>query len=206
MDTTAKLVLFPHGHDLPTAGVDDLAGLLRDIGLVTGETMELEGRRHHLLGDGLFDLVTFLGCAPSLELAPPASGQPGPMDFVSLCPMGPFPVPRLRRGRNTTAPPCPACGSRDPGWRWQGATGSCNACGAAADAAALPWRKSAAVGSFFLDLWAIYPAEAVPAPALLEHLAGFSGGPWRYGYLLDEIEDAVASPGAFAPTAAATGG
>lgn len=187
MESTAILVLYPHHHPVKAGDAAPLVEVLATVGLI-GAAVPMGGRNHYATGDGLLDLITFLGCAPHLVLeAPPA---PGPMDFVNVGLTGPLAAPRLRRGRNTITPPCPGCGARDPRWAEVpgdgGAALRCNACGAVTAAAALNWRKTAAVANCFIDIWGIYPAEAVPSPALMARLEGFSGGPWRHAYLLDE--------------------
>jgi len=192
MESTAILTLYPHHHPVDATAATTLLDLLATVGLM-GSAVRMGERTHYATGDELLGLVTFLGCAPHLVLEPPPA--PRPMDFVNVALNGPLSVPRLRRGRNTIAPPCPACGTR--GHRWDAVPGDgipavcCNACGTVTPAAGLNWRKTAAVANCFIDIWGIYPAEAVPNPALMDRLAAFSGGPWRHAYLLDEWEPAV---------------
>ncbi|MDZ7753129.1 MAG: hypothetical protein U5S82_16080 [Gammaproteobacteria bacterium] len=188
MESTAILVLYPHYHPVEAGEAATLVDLLATMGLI-GDAVPMEGHTHYATGDELLNLVTFLGCAPHVMLEPPPA--PGPMDFVNVGLTGPLSAPRLRRGRNTITPPCPTCGAREH--RWEALPGDggpelrCNACGTVTAAVSLNWRKTAAVANCFIDIWGVYPAEAVPNPALMERLAAFSGGPWRHAYLLDEL-------------------
>lgn len=192
MEPTALLVLYPHHHAVEAAHDTALVERLAILGLI-GAAVSMGKRTHYATGDEFLNLVTFLGCAPHLALEPPPA--PCPMDFVNVSLSGPLGAPRLRRGRNTVTPPCPGCGARDHCWDPVPGPGGpalrCNACGTITPAAELNWRKTAAMANCFIDIWGIYPAEAVPNPALMERLAAFSGGPWRHAYLLDEWDPPV---------------
>ena len=65
-----KLILLPAD---PQVGVDDcrkLAEHLQGIGLIGAQTA-CAGGVIHPAGDRFLDLVSFLGCSPSIELEPP---------------------------------------------------------------------------------------------------------------------------------------
>lgn len=161
---------------------------LRAVGLI-GAPVATDRGQHYLTGDRFFQLVTFLGCSPHLQLTPPDDPVPPPAgSFCTVAVGRPLPAPRLRHGRLTTAPRCPECGS--PLVHWQAAAGgaavTCPGCARQTSLADLNWRRNAGIGRLFVDLWAVYPREAVPAPELLETLERATGEPWRHFYLLAE--------------------
>ena len=59
---------------------------------------------------------------------------------------------------------------------------ACTRCGAATDPGSLDWRRSAGIGRFFVQIFDVFPEEAVPLNRLLEELAQTGCGPWRYFY------------------------
>ena len=47
----------------------------------------------------------------------------------------------------------------------------------------LDWRQSAGFGRFFVEIWGIHPAEAVPADALMETLGRSTDSRWGFFYV-----------------------
>ena len=94
-------------------------------------------------------------------------------------------------GRNTMPPRCIECRRREESWadviaawnadpeayRW-----SCPACGHQARPFDLDWRQSAGFGRFFVEVWGIHPAEAIPSDALLDALTRSTRKPWSFFY------------------------
>lgn len=141
----------------------------------------------HAPGPAFMELITFLGCSPTLATEGPAA--------IRILVGTPARQPRLRAGANTLAPRCPHCRHRAGDWTpvvraWRSAprdaTWECQACGRAVGAAELDWRHAAGVARTFIDVRGVHPAEAVPGERLLAGLAAQSGGPWRFFYLRDE--------------------
>ncbi len=47
----------------------------------------------------------------------------------------------------------------------------------------LDWRQSAGFGRFFVEIWGIHPAEAVPGDALMETLGRSTDSRWGFFYV-----------------------
>ncbi len=192
--TRSKLLLTPINPQVIPADTDGLVKKLDNLGF-TGRPFPLIGRTHYLPGDRFLELVTFLGCSPVVALLPPLDAPADPAAHAdAFCHIGIWYAgerPAFISGRNTTTPRCRECRHREPGWqkmiqawrsspevyRWR-----CPACGHDASPFELDWRQSAGFGRFFVEIWGIHPAEAVPGPALLEALRYSAGEPWDYFY------------------------
>jgi hypothetical protein len=186
-----------HPADPDTAAVPEarLAQELQSIGLIAGR-MPLANAVFYPAGEHFLQLVTFLGCSPAIELDPP--GDPQELERASaagrFCHIFIDSGERLRfRGDSQTrAPACPGCRNPEPDWRamlqaWQaaehGPEWTCRACGFSGHLSNLVFRKTAGFSRTFLEIRGIYPAEAVPGPALLDTLAALTGKPWTSIYL-----------------------
>ncbi len=192
-----KLLLFPADTDTAAVPEDTLTQKLQAIGLI-GRRMCLENAAFYPVGEHFLQLVTFLGCSPAIELDPP--GDPQDLERASaagrFCHVFIDSGDRLRfRGDSQTQPPrCPGCRSPEPEWEarlhsWQagehGTDWTCQACGFSGHLSDLVFRKTAGFSRTFLEIRGIYPAEAVPGPALLDTLAGLTGNLWTSIYLRD---------------------
>jgi hypothetical protein len=185
----AMLVLHPVDPETPIPGSEPLAGGLARLGLIT-EPFDFAGTRHYAAGPEFTNLINFLGCLPHLVLDPAVGMAGGGHAFCHVHIPTPTAVPRLRRGGNTVAPRCPHCGHRPAqgrDWRPVAPDGLdllCPACHRASGAAALRWRRTAAWGRGWVEIWGVFPSEAVPADRLLSGLAEITQGrPWDYAYL-----------------------
>lgn len=186
--TAPKLVLHPLAAvtDLPPAAC---AEVLRELGLI-GTAFALDGRTHYRTGPGFLDHVSFLGCAPSIELDPPAAGadaaaRAGRFCHIQLPEAGGRARLRLRPGQR---PRCRACRHDIDPLMITGPNGVasvCPGCGAGIDAARLNWRQAGGYAAQFLDIWGIHTAEAVPGDHLLDRLACLSGCAWGFFYIED---------------------
>ena len=192
--TLHKLILAPVDPDAVPADADGLSTALQRLGLL-GAPFPLAGRTHHLPGERFLDLVIFLGCSPVIALAPPPGTPTDPavhahaFCHISIWYAGEQPL--FVHGRNTTPPRCIKCRRREEHWqalitawaseaetyRWR-----CSGCGHQAQPFELDWRQSAGFGRFFIELWGIHPAEAVPSDALLNTLTRSTAAPWSYFY------------------------
>ncbi len=189
--SAGKLILHPQSAFVPPPGQRGLVSAIAEIGLV-GETLDSPPERQgFLVGERFLQMVSFLGCSPHIELAPPAGGGD---DFCYLEVLGPWTLPRLFRGRNTRPPGCPGCGRRQDGlhshvrpWaelpealRWQ-----CGHCGAEHHPAQWNWRHQGGAARIALSINGIFPSEALPSDALLHQLKALDGNPWGYCYIQD---------------------
>jgi len=130
-------------------------------------------------------LVTFLGCSPYLRMQPESEQDE---DFCHLRFSNPYPEPVFRCGKNTRPPICPACKQRVQGWsemieQWlQQGSCLCPEAGAEISPLELRWRQNAGFGHFFIEIFSVFPSEAIPSPELLKELRG-DGDEWGYFYI-----------------------
>ncbi len=192
--TRSKLILAPVN---PEAVPPDAESLIRNLGKLgfIGRPFPLAGRTHHLPGEHFLDLVTFLGCSPVISLVPPVDTPGDPAAHAdAFCHIGLWYAGEQAvfiGGRNTAPPRCPRCRERETSWqalitawtsrpsryRWH-----CPACSQDVHPFQLDWRQSAGFGRFFVEIWGIHPAEAVPGDLLLDTLERSTGEPWSYFY------------------------
>lgn len=184
-----KLILHPGQPDVVPARVDELVDTLRAMELIDGEFAVNDGVHYHV-GARFLDLIIFLGCSPSVALSP-EEARGSPEAFCQVVVDGPLDRACLRVGELSVRPRCPHCRAAFSGWEpcvraWLRDPGrpawSCRAC----DAKLLPhefdYRHGAGVGRIFLEVWGIYPQEAVPADPLLRRLAALTNCQWQYFY------------------------
>ena len=187
-----KLVLHPNIDSRIPPG-DMIVQTLRDIGLI-GSAFTLDDQTHFYTGPGFLDGVSFLGCAPSIQLDAPALPADQQADaragrFCHIQLHAPTDSPRLRY-KTRHNPRCRQCRTEIPAallqtWAELGTNGVCPDCGASLVPTDLNWRQSGGCARLFLDIWGIHTAEAVPSDRLLDHLAQASDGPWHFFYIED---------------------
>lgn len=186
-----RLVLHPAGPEYAPEDSQLLECALREIGLI-GARFSGEPASRFLAGERLLELVIFLGCSPAVELAPPDDPQSrnqGRFCHVRL--PAPTPAGQARSGLRQLQARCPHCRHRvvEPerlleqvrhggtGVRWQ-----CPGCGAELAIPDLNWRHSAGFARTFIEIWGVFPHEAVPSDELLDTLSRETGVKWRYFY------------------------
>lgn len=192
--TAHKLLLHPRDPDCRVAEAA-MADGLRALGLI-GAPARLAGQTFYPAGEHFLQLVTFLGCSPTIELDPPddpaqleAASASGSFCHVFL---GDTPRACFRGDDNTPAPRCPYCREPFADWpaqrsAWRGnpvpAQWTCPACGQSTDPARLLFRNSAGVARSWVEIRGIYPSEAVAGSALLDYLRELAGCDWKTIYL-----------------------
>ncbi len=190
-----KLILLPTDPDCTPVTIPALAGALRSIGLI-GAAREINGTTFYPTGEQFLQLITFLGCSPTIELEPPddrqalaAGSRDGRFCHVFLESSD---VLRFRSDPGTPTPRCPQCRTSLANWpailqawrddpvndHWR-----CPQCSASGSITGLGFRKSAGFGRSFVEIRGIYPAEAVPGDALLTALKRLSGCTWSTIYI-----------------------
>jgi hypothetical protein len=184
------LLLHPRDPQVVPGGAQRLVATLRTLGLIA-DPFELHGRIHYAAGERFLELISFLGCMPFLVLDPVVGLAGQSHAFCHVAVPAPSPVPALRTSGGTLPPPCPACGARPDTWRaWLGEGSDdrrliCPGCHQALVPSALRWRRTAAYARTWVEVWGVYPSEAVPAKRLLTTLGTVTGTAWDYAYLLD---------------------
>lgn len=140
----------------------------------------------HLVGEAFFNLVTFAGCSPHLQLEPREAGD---WAFTHLRLHRPA-RPELRVAPNRGRPRCPACREPVAGWKeelptWRpdatrGVT--CPECGHRCAVAELDWRRYGVAARLLVEVRRVWPGEAVPAESLLAELEAATGCKWDYAW------------------------
>ncbi len=190
-----KLILLPAD---PHATLDDcgkLAAGLQAIGLI-GAPGACDGNEFYPTGDDFLQLVSFLGCAPNIELEPPADNATlaaalanGSFCFVRLLCTD---ILHFRGDPQARAPRCPQCSEPVADWethlrQWRenpaALQWSCTSCGYHGELPDWSLHKNAGFGQVFVEISGIYPSEAIPGPALLQALQTLTGGHWQYVYI-----------------------
>ena len=192
---SCKLILLPTEPQRPPLDCEQLASELQAIQLI-GDAVALDNGLFYPTGEQFLQHISFLGCAPMIELEPPTDPTALSVDSAagkfchvflhsstSLC---------LRADRQCPAPRCPKC--RQPFTDWRTALSNfqqnpaltdwnCTGCGFNGRLTELAFRKGAGIGHTSIEIRGIYPSEAVPTDALLNRLQCLSGGPWRTIYI-----------------------
>lgn len=190
-----KLILLPAD---PQAAIRDYNGLatgLQEIGLI-GNASTCTLGTFYPVGDRFLQLVSFLGCSPMIELAPPADTAllDTAVAEASFChaTLSCMPAMQFRADPQTRPPRCPQCGQAEPDWethirQWRANPAqtqwTCKACDYHGELTGWDFRKNAGFGKVFVEIRGIYPSEAVPGDALLNTLRTVTGNPWHYMYI-----------------------
>jgi hypothetical protein len=176
----SRLILFPK-DPLLQLPLEPLLELLLQQQVVESLLDGHYGERSYLLGERFFDAFLFLGCSPSIELAPTAADTPFcylELESEVQC--------RLISGSNLKAA-CKGCkqryGELPQLEAQQPPDVSCCHCGAVYSAEQIAWRKTAALAKTRFSLWNIFEGEAVPSDQLLGMLQKQSGVEWSYAYI-----------------------
>lgn len=143
----------------------------------------------YLVGDDFLQLIIFLGCSPSVELAPSEEGKA----FCHIRLIRPEDTPQFIISKHTNNPRCPSCRkeiintkqvleqwNKDKSIQW-----SCPDCDFSGETKDLNWRHSAGTASFFIEVNNIFPNEAVPSDELMSVLQEATNSEWRYFYFHD---------------------
>lgn len=160
---------------------------LQEIGFI-GERWHApatdDSKQHYLIGENFLSLVTFMGCAPAIELAP-LSAEPESTDFCH------FEIEAVKdkvtfvRGSDHIISRCPHCRQRHTNWQLlpENLMYACDKCGVATHLSEYDWKNTAGCGRFFISLHGIYPQEAIPTDSVLQRLEKISGTKWSYFYI-----------------------
>ncbi len=189
---SARLILHVRDSAYVPADIVQLAQQLREIGLI-GKPWGEDSQQRYLIGERFLQLVTFLGCAPAIELEPSADAH---TEFchIGISPL--YPVPRFLADSQGVLPRCPHCRKRFA--NWQGAVAQwhenpayqaqCPACQQLLSPVELDWQQSAGFGRCFISIFNIYPREAIPTEALLHTLEQATQQSWNYFYLRENTK------------------
>ena len=176
-EQTIRMLLYPANHHWAPQRSEDVSRVLQDINFITlGDNGDIKP------GSVFNQLISFLGCSPSLDTMGACR-----IDYEQSGAEADIIV-----GKNTTDPRCPKCRWAQQDWReylasWRSVHGDtpwqCPVCQHTTTVRHLSWGRGAVIARFAINVWGIFPAEAVPSDPLLATLAEISQCPWRYAYL-----------------------
>ena len=183
---SARLILHVRDPAYVPASVAEMEQVLLQLGLI-GKAWGDNAQHRYLIGERFLQLVTFLGCAPAIELEPPANGN---SEFCHVGISDIYPAPRFMADTRGVLPRCPHCRKRYADWQfaiqcWQTDPvyrTQCPACQRSLSPMELDWCQSAGFGHFFISIYNIYPREAIPTEALLLALSKLTDQLWDYFY------------------------
>lgn len=174
----SRLVLYPSDPHYSWESDEAIVRVLYEAGLIATRLDKTQPEIGYLCGDRFLSLITFLGCAPNIALAPQGDGRE--FCFVGLPPT--VATPAAHFGVNAKPAQCRAC--KNPVRALSDVTEiCCSHCGTPTLAWQLNWRRSACWARTVINVWNIYESEAVPSDTLLNYLANHSETPWRYCYI-----------------------
>ncbi len=177
-----SLYLFPVPPLAEPPRLERVKAVLQETGFL-GPSLEPD---RHLVGESFFNLVTFAGCSPHLQLEP---REPGDQAFTHLR-LHRTNQPELRVAPNRGRPRCPACKAPVAGWKealpgWRpDATRvvACPECDHRCAVAELDWRRYGVAARLLVEVRRVWPGEAVPAETLLAALEAGTGCGWDYAW------------------------
>jgi len=171
-----RLLLYAKPASLLAWSVDGLVEMLIDISFIGDRCHERNS--DYLTGDRFMELVTFLGCSPSIALSPEDGDN-----YCFIRVREAVKSPALYAGKNTPAPYCRYCQQEKSDWQSCEQEDYCEQCNLMERLDNWRWRKHGALSRWVIEIMNIYPHEAVPSPILLDRIGDVSGVPWGYAYL-----------------------
>ena len=181
-----KLVFCAKNPEYIPVKTSDIVSSLQKVGFLGDKwqsPQSVSGERY-LIGDSFLSLVTFMGCAPAIELEP-IEEQPDSTDFLHI------EIEQIKssvefiRGSDHLVSRCPHCRQRHAEWKSLPATMkyACDKCGVESHLSEYDWKNTAGCGRFFISLHGIYPQEAIPTSHLVQILEKISNASWGYFYV-----------------------
>lgn len=158
--------------------ISDALAAIEFIGEPCGEA----GQHAYLIGEQFLNWITFLGCSPAIEIEPPADGSDNFCHIrLSEC----YDRSVLRADSAGKGPRCPHCRHEESQWQQLDYEGeyTCPGCQQVTPVSELNWRKAAVAARFFIDIYSVFPHEAVLADRVLEVLQQATSTPWQYFYV-----------------------
>lgn len=181
-----KLVFHASNPEYVPTNVDDIIVELQKSGFIGSKWLGSEsvsGQRY-LIGESFLSLVTFLGCAPAIELEPNVE-QPESTEFCHIEFEALKNTVKFIRGSDHLISRCPHCRQRHANWESipESLSYACDKCEIETHLSKYDWKNSAGCGRFFISLHGIYPQEAIPTSSLLLVLEKVTGTKWGYFYI-----------------------
>ena len=181
-----KLVFVANDPEYIPKSIPDIISALQQAGFLGDKWQSPEsvlGERY-LIGDSFLSLVTFMGCAPAIELEP-LETEPESTEFCHIEMEAIKNDVEFIQGSEHLISRCPHCRHRHGNWTSlpQTLKYACDKCGVESHLSEYDWKNTAGCGRFFISLHGIYPQEALPTSHLLQTLEKISDTDWDYFYI-----------------------
>jgi len=179
-----KLVLHPVSTDYASESWINIKQGLYQARFI-GKSISSENESY-LVGDNFLQLITFLGCSPHIEIVPEEENNDSYCRIVLSELNNKIHFRFLARD---VIARCPKCRKKLDSWsdwlnQWKESSSAvfvkCEHCDSRLSLFDLNWRHSAAFARCFIDIWNIYPQEAIPTEELLSILFEATGEEWDY--------------------------
>jgi hypothetical protein len=183
----ARLVIVPRDKDYAPENHQAIVRALAELEFIGGSYPGNQGERRFLIGERFLNYLTFLGCSPAIEIAPPAD------DGEDFCHVVISPIHEQVQFCADAAgkgPRCPHCRYEERDWQslarqYQAQAQQeyvCPRCQQMTPITELNWHKSAVMARVFISIFSVFPNEAVLADKVLQQLEQATGTGWRYFY------------------------
>ncbi|MFK5914090.1 MAG: hypothetical protein QM484_06930 [Woeseiaceae bacterium] len=170
---------------IPENTTDIILGL-QDLGFIGTKwnSPSVNFGERYLIGETFLSLVTFMGCAPAIELQPLDDN----LTSTEFCHIEVEEIHReviFVRGAEHLISRCPHCRHRHTDWQKipESLIYACDKCHVESPLSEYDWKNNAGVGRFFINLHGIYPHEALPTTALINAFQKITGTAWGYFYM-----------------------
>lgn len=184
-DALRQLLLIPEDAQWLAPSQAAFAGQLRELGLL-GEALAARPQCF-MIGENFLQQFSFMGCAPSLNLAPADTAAWRPDEFVYIHLHAQAATPLWFGDALLGKPACSQCGKRNAAWHRRfdemQAAIECAHCGQTSAVCDWQWFDAGGCARQFISIVNVYPRESIPTDALLQELASLTGVPWRHFYL-----------------------
>lgn len=183
----ARLVIYPDDVNYLPNSQEQIQAALAEIKFIGDTLPSTDESQRFLIGGQFLNFITFLGCSPAIEIEPPKDGSD---DFCHIRITPVFQNPEFCADAARKGPRCPICRHEEQDWQalveqWQHDNSSqyqCPQCGQSTDIMELNWRKSAVAAHIFIEVYSVFPHEAVLADKVLSALEQTTGIAWKYFY------------------------
>ena len=181
-----QLVFHAKNPEYIPISIPEIIKSLQTVGFMGGKwetsASDLDGR--YLIGDSFLSMVTFMGCAPAIELEP-LENEPESTEFCHIEIQDINSNVEFVRGSEHIISRCPHCRQRHADWKVipENLSYTCDKCKVDSHLSEYDWKNTAGTGRFFISLHGIYPQEALPTESLLQTLEKISETEWTYFYI-----------------------
>lgn len=182
-----KLVLYPTNTEYVPDDWGCIKLGLEKLGFIGG-AIPL-GDENYYVGDRFLQLITFLGCSPQIQIEPTSQKEPDDDKFCRVVLSKASDNIQFKYFSRDVAARCPKCRKNLSCWsgwveQWRESPNAtsvkCEHCACDLSLFDLNWRHNAAFSRCFIDVWHIYPQEAIPTEELLRVLSEVTNQEWDY--------------------------